>query len=154
MSVPAVWVYLTLTQPWATLMAIGAKVNETRGWRTHYRGWFAIHAGKGFPRGCQELCFLEPFKSALAAAGYHHPDELPRGRILAVTELIDCIQITLYEHGRVRDPERSFGDYSVGRYAFVTEGVRRLRNPIAMRGLQRFQKIPPPIAPIRAGDLL
>ena len=84
----SVCTYLTLTQPWATLMAIGAKLNETRVWRTHYRGWFAIHAGKGFPGGCQELCFLEPFKSALAAAGYHHPDEPPRRRVLALPPLV------------------------------------------------------------------
>lgn len=29
---------LTLTQPWATLVAIGAKCIETRGWSTDYRG--------------------------------------------------------------------------------------------------------------------
>ena len=29
---------LTLTQPWATLVAIGAKRIETRSWSTRYRG--------------------------------------------------------------------------------------------------------------------
>jgi hypothetical protein len=33
---------LTLIQPWASLVAIGAKRVETRGWRTSYRGPLAI----------------------------------------------------------------------------------------------------------------
>ena len=40
---------LTLTQPWASLVAIGAKRIETRSWSTPYRGLLAIHAAKGFP---------------------------------------------------------------------------------------------------------
>jgi hypothetical protein len=36
---------LTLTQPWATMVAIGAKAIETRSWSTPHRGWLAIHAG-------------------------------------------------------------------------------------------------------------
>ena len=39
---------LTLTQPWATLIAVGAKRIETRSWGTSYRGRIAIHAAKGF----------------------------------------------------------------------------------------------------------
>lgn len=36
---------ITLMQPWATLVAIGAKRLETRSWSTNYRGPLAIHAG-------------------------------------------------------------------------------------------------------------
>ncbi len=36
---------LTLRQPWATLVAIGAKRIETRSWSTAYRGRILIHAG-------------------------------------------------------------------------------------------------------------
>lgn len=38
---------LSLWEPWASLMAIGAKKIETRSWSTDYRGWLAIHAAKG-----------------------------------------------------------------------------------------------------------
>lgn len=37
---------LSLWQPWATLIAIGAKQYETRGWSTPYRGPLIIHAAK------------------------------------------------------------------------------------------------------------
>ena len=47
---------LTLTQPWATLVAIGAKRIETRSWSTKYRGPLAIHAAKGFPAWAKDMC--------------------------------------------------------------------------------------------------
>ena len=34
---------LTIIQPWATLIASGHKVNETRSWKTNYRGEILIH---------------------------------------------------------------------------------------------------------------
>lgn len=41
--------FLTIRQPWASLIAVGAKTIETRGWSTKYRGSLAIHAGKAWP---------------------------------------------------------------------------------------------------------
>ena len=35
---------MTLHQPWASLVALGVKTIETRGWSTNYRGPLAIHA--------------------------------------------------------------------------------------------------------------
>lgn len=37
---------ITILQPWATAIAVGAKRIETRGRQIHYRGPMAIHAGK------------------------------------------------------------------------------------------------------------
>lgn len=45
---------LTIRQPWATLIARGAKTIETRSWSTKYRGPLAIHAGQS-PRTWREL---------------------------------------------------------------------------------------------------
>lgn len=98
---------LTITQPWATLVAIGAKQIETRSWPTHYRGPLLIHAaagyGKGGLRGHRELCGTEPFCSILNAACKRHYDQLgdlramvghpfmPTGAIVARCELLDCV---------------------------------------------------------------
>ena len=47
---------LPVTQPYATLVALGAKHIETRSWSTRYRGPLAIHAGKGLgPVGARAL---------------------------------------------------------------------------------------------------
>src|ERR1700722_19135273 len=56
---------LTLTQPWATLVSIGAKRVETRSFRVSYRGSLAIHAAKGFPKWAQETCYEQPFLRVL-----------------------------------------------------------------------------------------
>ncbi len=62
---------ITLTQPWATLVAIGAKTIETRSWGTKYRGELAVHAAKGFPKEAQHLCFQEPFRHILMDRWFH-----------------------------------------------------------------------------------
>jgi hypothetical protein len=64
---------LTLTQPWATLIAVGAKRIETRSWATDYHGQIAIHAAKGLgpvggKRGLYEQCLEQPFRDVIAEA--------------------------------------------------------------------------------------
>ena len=125
---------LTLTQPWATLVAAGLKEIETRSWRTSYRGPLLIHAAKGFPRVAREQCFIEPFKSALIKAGISKPDQLPRGVLLAQVNLTDCLYIDPYGFVLPSEPEFSFGDYRIGRYAWILDRVRQLPKPIPYKG--------------------
>ena len=61
---------LTLTQPWATLVAVGENSIETRSWGTSYRGPLAIHSAKGFPRDARELCRMSPYRGVLGRHGY------------------------------------------------------------------------------------
>jgi hypothetical protein len=142
MSDLEVWAAITLTQPWASLMAFGHKRIETRGRLTNYRGWIAIHAAKGFPEDCRCLCGDEPFRGRLLESGYQRSDELPLGVVIAVLKFTNCVTsdslVSSSFTGYAWD-ERAFGDYSFGRYGFITEGVRRLREPIPIRG---FQSIP------------
>lgn len=42
---------ITLHQPWASLVVVGAKTVETRSWATSYRGPLVVHAGKRPPAG-------------------------------------------------------------------------------------------------------
>lgn len=84
---------LSLTQPWATLVAQGAKRIETRSFQTTYRGQLAIHASKGFPRDAIELALTEPFRPTLHGLGYEQLADLPLGSILAVATVADCVPI-------------------------------------------------------------
>ena len=45
---------LSLWQPWASAIAVGAKVFETRHWATERRGLIAIHAAKRWTRDQRE----------------------------------------------------------------------------------------------------
>jgi len=122
--------FLSLTQPWATLMAIGAKRIETRSWRTHYTGPIGIHAAKGFPGWAQSTCWESPFAQALVRGGENHPDTLPRGAVVAVATLVDCILI----QGPPIGDEAQFGDYTPGRWAWRVGGVSRLLVPMLATG--------------------
>jgi hypothetical protein len=151
---------LTITQPYATLIAIGAKTIETCGWLTKYRGPIAIHAGAGLGpvggrTGLHSLCASAPFAKALLGAGYSAnlmpAWGLPLGAIVAVANLTDIAEIMLDcmwgidERGRMRagphnridlpfGSEMSFGDYSPGRYAWLLANVRRLPEPVPCKG--------------------
>lgn len=129
---------LSLTQPWATLVAIGAKKIETRSWRTNYRGPLAIHAALGFPLDAKILCRHSAFRGALESAGYsvgvgRLGANLPRGRILAIATLKDVVSTDHYQPPLGSD-ERSFGDYSPRRWAWILEDVRRLEGLYYARG--------------------
>lgn len=145
---------VTLTQPWATLVAIGAKQIETRSWPTNYRGPLAIHAGKGpstigWPQ-LNHICNrTEPFRSVLQLGGRHPAEALPTGAIVAVCRLVgvvptemikthsvwvDAIPGTTAWNFELTDQERAFGDYSDGRFAWLLADVRRLPAPIPARG--------------------
>ena len=70
---------ISICQPWATLIAIGAKRFATRSWKTDYRGLLAIHAGKTKVPLAMSLCDRDPFKAALALYGITDPvTQLPR----------------------------------------------------------------------------
>lgn len=138
---------ITLTQPWATLVAIGAKHIETRAWQTSYRGPLAIHAGKGagkigWPQ-INHICrHTEPFKSVLMLD--QHPFYvLPIGAIVATCVLRYCMSMP--DDGSIgwkfnddewiiTDQERAFGDYTPGRFAWLLANIRALPEPIPAKG--------------------
>ncbi len=132
---------LTLTQPWATLVALGAKQYETRSWQTAYRGPLGIHAAKGLAgmdsNQFQHLCNTPPFWDVLQhteyAAGIVLSQLLPRGVIIAVCDLVACTH-TDEVRTAISDQEWAFGDYSPGRFAWQLANVRRLPEPIPARG--------------------
>jgi hypothetical protein len=119
---------LTLTQPWASLVALGEKKIETRSWYTSYRGLIAIHAAMGFPGWCKRQCFIPPFGKALVHFGLS-PDTLPRGRVLCVTEIKDCIETSEVDLDALSIEERAFGDFSSGRFAWFLGPVTKVFDP-------------------------
>jgi hypothetical protein len=142
---------LTLTQPWASLVAIGAKSIETRSWGTKFRGPIAIHAAKGFPGEARAACHELPFEPVLQAAGYQRASDLPRGVIVAVAVLTNCWQFDKGSARRLRNSalegrfpshEIDFGDYSAGRWGFCLESIRAVETPIAARGMLGLWALP------------
>lgn len=150
---------ITLSQPWATLVAIGAKQIETRSWSTSYRGPIAIHAGKGLEpvngkTGLRALCFSNPFLKVLVDHGIHVPGLLeaktfarvfPFGAIIAIAELHD-VRKTSYIADAISQQELAFGDYGAGRYAWLLRNVQRLPTAVECRGALSLWTVPDSIA--------
>ncbi len=125
---------LTLTQPWAMLVALNAKQQETRSWKLAYRGPVAIHAAKGFPAEAHMLCKQEPFRTVLCEAGYADARAFPIGHVIALGLLDDIRPTTAELRARLSDQERAFGNYSDGRYVWHFATVYHLATPVAVRG--------------------
>lgn len=134
---------LSLTQPWAQLVAIGAKRLETRSWATRYCGWLAIHSTKSLPDYATRFFLYDQYcRDALEPAGCRTFADLPRGSVVAIARLVDCVRIT-------RDnvpsyPEREFGDYTPGRFMWRLADVHPLQEPIPARGYQQIWEWDPP----------
>lgn len=141
---------LSLTQPWATLVAIRAKRYETRSWRSQHLGRIAIHAAKGFPLSARELCLPtlsggvhNPFAAPLRNAGYVAPSDLPLGAIVAVCDIAGYFSTArLADIEGLSERERAFGDYSVGRWAWRLENVIQLKSPVPCGGALGLWTVP------------
>ncbi len=139
---------LTVKDPWATLIAIGAKQIETRSYRTRHRGPIAIHSSKALSREDQELCTHEPICGALERAGIRSSADMPRGTVVAVAEIIGCDQVPHapdWETCVPDEPERSFGFYSPGRWMWRLQGVHKLPEPVECRGMLGLWQLPPEV---------
>jgi len=128
---------LTLTQPWASLMALKSKRIETRSWYTGYRGELVIHAAKGFPRWAKDTCAEPEFVDGL---GGLTAAQLPLSVGLCVVRVLACIRTTEMHKAEVilrskpSAAEIMFGDYSEGRYAWLTEYVRPVNSRVIVKG--------------------
>ena len=132
---------LSLLQPWATLVATNEKRIETRSWPTNYRGEIYIHASKGFSRWQKELCQQAPFKSALLRHKFMTPgcrvlglSELPLGMIIASCKIADCVKITGDFRDSLSENEFDFGDYTLGRFAWILKDIWMLAEPVPAKG--------------------
>ena len=125
---------LSLTQPWSTLVVLGAKQFETRSWSTQYRGALLIHASKNFPKDCRELTFEAPFNAALQFKDW---STLPLGAIIGRVELVDCLpteKITRLPYDEVGLHEIEFGNFAPGRFAWKLENPTLFVKPIPAKG--------------------
>lgn len=128
---------ISLWQPWASLIAVGAKHHETRHWSTEHRGPIAIHAAKtvdtaGAP---DALC--------LRALGEWWQKSCPIGAIVAIGDLTSVHRAETVA-GRTSRPDLAAGNFTMGRYAWRIDNVRALDRPIPCVGRQGIFNWTPP----------
>lgn len=148
---------LTIWQPWASLIATGEKIYETRSWPTKYRGPIAIHAAMKDPAKV-------PITPGLDQYGRNDKSSwifLPTGCIIATAELVNVWKVrrnpaivlnktkdtarytNLFavdaENGTCFEPgekEVALGDWSDGRYAWEIRNVKILAVAPEVKGRQ------------------
>jgi hypothetical protein len=150
---------LTLYQPWASLLVHGIKKIETRPKPTTWtaeKGSYLIHAAKQWTKDQFELCLTEPFFSELCRLGYYQRINgkqsftFPTSHIIGSIEVVGCLKILPLWMGQlgvpglsiakneIGYPEEYFGDYTSGRYAWLTQKPRVLKAPIPYIGGQGY----------------
>ena len=156
---------LSLHNPWASLIAVGAKSLETRSWQTPYRGELALHAAKttasldrlrdlyaeAFPDGDGPVAVDEVEVHALETLGC----------VVAVADLVDCFECGEWVAVPSGDPSARvargygyvataadfvLGDLSPGRLAWVLRNVRPLKQAVPVRAYQAVFTLPPKVA--------
>lgn len=139
---------LTLWQPWASLVILGAKQFETRGWFTSYRGTLVITAAAKHPKEYFNELDPDMIDAAREALGVVDFGELPRGCALGTVELRDCLKVNqlgsllISAQSGIRAlrtlsrREMLFGDFSPGRFAWALENPEPFDSPVPVRGKQ------------------
>lgn len=131
---------LTISQPFASLIASGQKWVENRKWECLYRGPLAIHAGKG----AQYLTRKELLRH-------------PTGCIVAVCQVEGCIHVSSARealalglgHGKYSPDALAVilrHQHTEGPFGIVLGSIVRLDDPIPCTGALGLWNVPPEIA--------
>ena len=75
---------ISVRQPWASLIASGAKDIENRTWPTRYRGSLLIHASQR----ADDVTADEIERRF----GVRLPSTLPLGGVVGITDIVDCVK--------------------------------------------------------------
>lgn len=123
---------ITISQPYATLIANGTKFIENRTWPPNYIGKLAIHAGRGTQ-------YLDP----IALERY------PTSCVIAVCDLVGCLHIktiqAAYEKGEGIEgytaqaiAQMAEHEHAEGPYCWLLKNIQKLRQPVSVRGRQKL----------------
>lgn len=128
---------LTLQQPWASLIAVGAKKMETRKWHPKENpGLLAIASSNKKPTRTQrEMIAMKPFSTALGGV------EARSGVLLAVVTVTGFTR-TEEVSDEILDAEKDFGDFTPGRWAWSLGEVFPLERPIHVSGALNLWDLP------------
>ena len=164
---------ITLHEPWVWLVAEGFKVSETRSWRPPARllgELIAMHAAKR-PIVWSEVNseIAKVISDVTGELRGVTPEGMPFGAVVATARLSGYLSVECHETewgevaGERLSRERAvgqvwtgpcsstegsvlidpYGDYSVGRYIWLLEDIRKLSEPIPAIGRQGIWKWEP-----------
>ena len=155
---------ITIRQPWASLIASGDKLYETRCWTTKYRGPIAIHAGKQLDKDAfryliTPLATIEQLTACDITP--ENAEDLTLGAVIATADLVNVWHIVEDKAKHIpigiETPDKQAPDFFVptkkeialgywvpGNYAWELQNVKMLPEPIPAKGKQGLWDWEPP----------
>jgi hypothetical protein len=132
---------LTLHQPWASLLVLGYKPDDTRNWRSNsYRGPLAIHAGTAVTDEAVATYENADIRAFLDAAGLPNFDALPRGCFVGYCHLVDIVPTESVQEQRT-PAQLATGDYGPNRFAWLMDHPATMPE-VECEGSQRLWSVP------------
>ena len=127
---------LSIRQPWASVMAIGAKRIENRNWSTRFRGRVLIHASKWW-NGREVMEDRDFVVDVMRDMPIHAPEmdhiKTMRGGIIGAFTVIGCV-------------DQSDDPFFFGPYGFVVEDAIAFPEVVPCQGRLGFFDVEPTIA--------
>lgn len=120
---------LSIRQPWALLVCVGAKLVENRTWKTSHRGEVAIHAG-GYKDAVKHFREQDTRSHALG-------DVISFGAIIGTVELHDSLA---YVDNVWEDP------FAEGPFCLLFRNAKLFREPISHSGRVNLCELPTEVA--------
>lgn len=157
---------VTLWQPYAGLIAAGAKTIETRSWAPHEAAHMKplyIHAAASAPaitRGVIDTvswmwarsrprgaivarCLLTGWAQVKRLTGPGHPGVYPIAEI-CIASAMTSPQARAHEFDIGRIQTDGYGDYTPGRWLWMLDDIEKIVPPIPAKGRQRIWQWTPP----------
>ena len=137
---------ISLHQPYASLISVGAKGIETRDWPAPL--WLqghriAIHAAKKKVR-VSDFSTTEEYWRITEALGQMWLPKLPYGAVVATAVIVDIRQVrTPNDAPQQHIDDYHFGSFTVGRWMWFLAHVEKVDPPFPARGYQKFWEIEP-----------
>ena len=156
---------ITLWQPYASLIACGAKTIETRSWAPPDSAWYEplyIHAGRHWPTVDDqppmvswEWTLAQPRGAIVARCiltGWAQVKRLHSRGHAGVSPIADIHRNTGQTSPKAREHEIDigrvqtdrYGDFSPGRWLWMLDDIQKIYPPIPAQGRQRIWQWEPP----------
>lgn len=131
---------ISIFQPWASLIGLGYKQFETRGWKTEYRGKLLICAGKKKINKLKDITDNLVLNYNLKDCSLFDLSVFHLGKAVAIVELTDCIKMTEELINSQSKLELEIGNWQIGKFAWKLTNVE-LIEPFTVIGQQKLFKV-------------
>jgi alkylated DNA repair dioxygenase AlkB len=135
-------VCLSMWQPWASLLVLGIKRFEGRGWYTPYRGrlWIASGSRETTPEEIQQV--EDEYRAVYGPnAKIPFPADYPTSALLGCVDLTHCWSAEEFQ--AYRSNHGAGGEDSASAFVFVCSNPRTLPLPQSHSGQHKLYNLPP-----------